>query len=166
MSGIFSAADLEFRDMRPGDLGWVIGRHGEIYFEEYGWNQDFEILVSEIATAFAKKHDSKYERAWIAEARGQRLGCVFLVREDDLTAKLRILLVDPAARGLGLGARLTAECISFAEKAGYARVVLWTNDVLVSARRIYEAQGFKLTKEEPHESFGKKLVGQYWEKIL
>ncbi len=150
----------------PGDLGWVIGRHGEIYHEEFGWNGDFEALVASIVADFAKKHDPKRERAWIAKARGARLGCVFLVRGNDETAKLRILLVDPSARGLGLGSRLVEECLRFAKAAGYKRVTLWTNSVLVSARKIYEAAGFKLDREERHRSFGKSLVGQFWSKRL
>ena len=158
--------DISLRNLESGDLGWVIGRHGEVYFEEFGWNLDFEILVAEIALGFAKKNDPKKERAWIAEANGVRLGCVFLVKENDQTAKLRILLVDPLARGLGLGTRLVKECVSFARTAGYSRILLWTNDVLVSARKIYETQGFTLEKEEAHQSFGKKLKGQYWEKKL
>ncbi|HEX7673156.1 MAG TPA: helix-turn-helix domain-containing GNAT family N-acetyltransferase [Bdellovibrio sp.] len=159
-------SEVVLRDLEPGDLGWVIGRHGEIYFTEYQWNMDFEVLVAEIATAFVKKHDPKYERAWIAELRGVRLGSIFLVHESDQTAKLRILLVDPMARGLGIGSRLVQECISFARKAGYSRIVLWTNSVLTSARKIYQAEGFHLEKEEAHHSFGKKLVGQYWAKEL
>lgn len=153
---------VDLRDLAPGDLGWVIGRHGEIYHDEYGWNADFERLVAEIALGFVQKSDPAKEKAWIAHANGARLGCVFLVRESDEVAKLRILLVEPSARGAGLGSLLVKTCVEFARKSGYRRLVLWTNDVLVSARRIYEAEGFQLEKEEPHESFGKRLVGQYW----
>jgi DNA-binding MarR family transcriptional regulator/N-acetylglutamate synthase-like GNAT family acetyltransferase len=156
--------EIELRGLESGDLGWVISRHGEVYRQEHGWNMDFELLVGEIALGFAKKHDPAKERAWIAHARGVRLGCIFLVKESEEVAKLRILLVEPVARGLGLGRRLVKECLRFAEKSGYAKVVLWTNDVLHAARKIYEAEGFELEKVEAHESFGKKLMGQYWAK--
>jgi GNAT superfamily N-acetyltransferase len=148
------------------DFDWVVSRHGAVYKEEFGWNQDFQGLVAGIVEDFKKGHDHARERAWIAHAHGQRLGCVFLVREDDQTAKLRILLVEPFARGAGIGSLLVAECLRFAKAAGYKRVTLWTNSVLVSARRIYEAAGFKLDKENEHESFGKKLTGQFWSKTL
>jgi DNA-binding MarR family transcriptional regulator/N-acetylglutamate synthase-like GNAT family acetyltransferase len=158
--------EVTLRSLRPGDLGWVISRHGELYAAEYGWNIDFEFLVAEIASRFVSKQDPKYENAWIAEARGLRLGCVFLVKENEKTAKLRILLVDPKARGVGLGARLVKECIQFAKKSGYKKITLWTNDILIAARKIYEKEGFILEKEEPHVSFGQKLNGQYWSKAL
>lgn len=164
--GGIDPGEVRLRRPEPGDLGWVIQRHGEIYWEEFGWDLDFEALVAGVVAAFAKRKGSRRERAWIAHARGVRLGCVFLVREGASTAKLRILLVEPAARGLGLGSRLTRECVAFARKAGYRRLVLWTNAGLDSARRIYEAEGFALDREEPHESFGKRLVGQYWSKAL
>lgn len=154
--------EIQLRGLRPGDLGWVISRHGEVYNQEFGWNMDFETLVGEIAVAYAKNHDPKKENAWIAEARGVRLGCIFLVKESDHVAKLRILLVDPMGRGLGLGTRLVRECLKFAKKAKYKKVTLWTNSVLDSARRIYLAEGFQLVREEPHKSFGKNLVGQFW----
>jgi GNAT superfamily N-acetyltransferase len=148
---------------RPGDLGWVVMAHGEVYDQQFGWNTDFEALVAKIVADYALGHDGSREAAWIAEAEGERAGCVFLVADDEPdTAKLRILLVAPAARGLGIGARLVEECLSFARQAGYRQVVLWTNDVLVSARRIYQAAGFTLTGEEPHHSFGNDLVGQTW----
>lgn len=155
--------EIKLHSLRPGDIGWVIGRHGEIYYQEFGWNMEFEFLVGEIAVGFASKHDPEKERAWIAEARGIRLGCVFLVRETNDVAKLRILLVDPAARGLGLGNWLVKECIQAARKAGYKKLTLWTNSVLHSARKIYLSEGFRLVSEEPHHSFGKDLIGQYWE---
>lgn len=164
--GGLEPGEVRLRRPEPGDLGWVIQRHGEIYWEEFGWDIGFEALVADVVAAFAKRQGSRRERAWIAHARGVRLGCVFLIREDKDTAKLRILLVEPAARGLGLGSRLTRECVEFARKAGYRRVVLWTNAGLDSARRIYEAEGFTLEREEPHESFGKRLVGQYWSKAV
>lgn len=148
---------------RPGDLGWVIMAHGEVYDQQFGWSTDFEALVAKIVTDYAGGHDESREAAWIAEVEGNRAGCVFLVAGDKPdTAKLRILLVTPAARGLGVGTRLVEECLSFARRAGYRQVILWTNDVLVSARRIYQAAGFTLTEEEPHHSFGHDLVGQTW----
>ena len=155
--------EVVLRSLAPGDIGWVIGRHGEVYFHEYGWNIDFEKLVGEIAVSFAASNNPTRERAWIAEARGVRLGCVFVVRENEDVAKLRILLVDPVARGLGLGSRLVDECIRFARRANYRKLTLWTNDILHAARKIYVAAGFQLTKEERHRSFGHDLVGQFWE---
>ncbi len=148
---------------RPGDLGWVVMAHGEVYDEQFGWDTDFEALVARIVADYATDHDPEREAAWIAEVDGERAGCVFLVAGDDHgTAKLRILLVTPAARGLGVGTRLVEECLGFARRAGYERVTLWTNDVLVAARRIYQAFGFTLAEEEPHHSFGHDLVGQSW----
>ena len=149
---------------RPGDLGWVVMAHGEIYHRQFGWDTGFEALVARIVADHAAGHDPAREAAWIAEVDGARAGCVFLVAGDDPgTARLRILLVDPAARGLGIGTRLVGECLAFARAAGYERVTLWTNDVLVAARRIYQRFGFVLTDEEPHHSFGHDLVGQNWE---
>ena len=148
---------------QPGDLGWVVMAHGEIYDQQFGWNTDFEALVVKIVADFATEHDPAREAAWVAEVDGERAGCVFLVAADEPgVAKLRILLVTPTARGLGLGSRMVGECLVFARGAGYSRVTLWTNDVLVSARRIYQAYGFTLTEEEPHHSFGHDLVGQHW----
>lgn len=147
----------------PGDLGWVVMAHGEVYDQQFGWNTDFEALVAKIVADYANGHDPSREAAWIAEADGQRVGCVFLVAgEEPGTAKLRILLVTPAARGLGIGTRLVEQCLAFARAAGYRRIVLWTNDVLASARRIYQAAGFTLIDEKPHHSFGHDLVGQTW----
>jgi GNAT superfamily N-acetyltransferase len=148
---------------RPGDLGWVVMAHGEIYAEQFGWNSDFEALVARIVADYATDHDPTREAAWIAEVDGERAGCVFCVTGDASgVAKLRILLVTPAARGFGAGSRLVEDCLAFARDAGYRQVTLWTNDVLVAARRIYEAFGFVLTEEEPHHSFGHDLVGQNW----
>ena len=150
----------------PGDLGWVIARHGALYAAEYGWDATFEGLVASILGDFAAGHDPAQEAAWIAEVDGERAGCVFCVARDSTTAQLRLLLVEPSARGLGIGARLVDECLRFARRAGYRSVALWTNDVLVSARRIYEAAGFRLVEEEPHHSFGVDLVGQTWSRDL
>ncbi|KND26068.1 GNAT family N-acetyltransferase [Streptomyces acidiscabies] len=148
---------------RPGDLGWVLMAHGDVYCGQLGWDPDFEALVARIVADYAAKHDPLREAAWIAEADGRRVGCVFLVAGDGpKTAQLRVLLVTPDGRGLGLGTRLVAECLTFARAAGYERVTLWTNDVLVSARRIYQAAGFELADEERHHSFGQDLVGQNW----
>lgn len=148
---------------RPGDLGWVVLAHGEIYAAEYGFNGEFEALVAKIVADYAAGADPEREAAWIAEVGGQRAGCVFLVAKDSETAQLRILLVDPAARGRRLGRRLVDECVEFARRAGYKRVMLWTNEPLAAARHVYLAVGFKLVSEEPHHSFGVDLVGQYYE---
>ncbi len=148
---------------QPGDLGWVVMAHGEVYSAEFGWNGEFEALVARIVADYAAGPDPGREAAWIAEVGGQRAGCVFLVARDTETAQLRILLVDPAARGLHLGRRLVAECIGFARQAGYRRLILWTNEPLAAARHIYLAAGFSLVSEEPHHSFGVSLIGQYYE---
>ena len=150
------------REPAPGELGWIVQRNGALYAAEYGWDQSYEALVARIVADFGQHHDPARERAWIAEVDGEPAGCVLCVRRDDETAQLRLLLVDPAARGLGIGARLVDECVRFARAAGYRALALWTNDVLVSARRIYEAAGFTLVDEEPHHSFGHDLVGQTW----
>jgi GNAT superfamily N-acetyltransferase len=147
----------------PGDLGWVVMVHGEAYYRQFGWDTDFEALVAGIVADYATHHDPACEAAWIAEVDGERTGCVFLVSGDEPgVAKLRVLLVTPTARGLGIGTRLVQECLAFARDAGYQQVTLWTNDVLVSARRIYESFGFALTEEQPHQSFGHDLIGQNW----
>ena len=147
----------------PGDLGWVVMAHGQVYAEEFGWDQTFEALVARIVADYAAEHDPAREAAWIAELDGERVGCVFCVANDDTTAQLRILLVHPYGRGLRLGARLVDECLEFARHAGYKRMVLWTNDPLVAARHIYLDAGFRLTEETPHHSFGVNLVGQTYE---
>jgi DNA-binding MarR family transcriptional regulator/GNAT superfamily N-acetyltransferase len=152
------------RPPRPGDIGWVVSRHGALYAQEYGWDETFEGMVAEIAGAFIKGFDARRERCWIAEREGAVVGSVFLVRgPDEETAKLRLLYVEPDARGLGIGRRLVEECRAFARSAGYRRIMLWTNSVLTSARRIYEAAGYRLVKSEPHRSFGRDLVGETWE---
>jgi GNAT superfamily N-acetyltransferase len=147
----------------PGDLGWVVMAHGELYNREYGWDTSFEALVARIVADYANDHDDAREAAWIAEVDGRRAGCVFCVAADERTAQLRILLVDPAARGHGLGARLVDECLDFARGAGYKRMKLWTNDPLVAARHIYLSRGFTLVEEEPHHSFGADMTGQVYE---
>lgn len=152
------------RPHRPGDIGWVVSRHGALYAEEYGWDETFEGLVAEIAGSFLKSFDARRERCWIAERAGEIVGSVFLVKgPEERTAKLRLLYVEPSARGLGIGARLVEECRLFARAAGYRRIELWTNSVLASARRIYEAAGYRLVKSEPHHNFGQDLVGETWQ---
>ena len=151
------------RPHRAGDMGWVVSRHGALYTQEYGWNLEFEALVAEIVAAFIRNFDERRERCWIAEVAGEPVGSVFLVKQTDEIGKLRLLLVDPRARGLGIGARLVDECIQFARDAGYRTLTLWTNDILVAARRIYEKAGFRLVEEEKHHSFGHDLVGQNWD---
>jgi GNAT superfamily N-acetyltransferase len=147
----------------PGDLGWVVMAHGEVYAAEFGWDTSFEALVARIVADYAGHHDPAREAAWIAELDGRRMGCVFCVAADDTTAQLRILLVHPDARGHQLGSRLTGGCIDFARAAGYERMRLWTNDPLLAARAIYLAAGFRLIEEEAHTSFGADLVGQVYE---
>jgi len=148
------------RDPQPGDMGWIVHRQAVLYAQEYGWNTEYEALVAEIVARFVRDFDSAWERCWIAEQDGKVVGSVFLVRQDETTAKLRLLYVDPCARGLGIGTRLVDECLRFARRVGYRKMVLWTNSVLTDARRIYDRAGFELVEEEPHHSFGKDLVGQ------
>ncbi|MGW5384937.1 GNAT family N-acetyltransferase [Nocardia sp. NPDC003963] len=152
---------------QPGDLGWVVQAHGELYAAEFGWDTTFEALVAEIVAGYATEHDPTREAAWIATLDGERVGCVLCARGDtDDTAKLRILLVHPKARGHGLGERLVTTCLDFARTTGYQRITLWTNSVLASARRIYRATGFELDDEHHHRSFGRELVGQNWSRQL
>jgi DNA-binding MarR family transcriptional regulator/GNAT superfamily N-acetyltransferase len=154
------------RDHRVGDMGWIIHRQARLYAEEFGWNEEFEVLVAEIAAKFIRNFDPQKERCWVAELDGEIVGAVFLVKDSDDVARLRLLHVDAKARGQGLGRRLVEECIRFARAKGYKTLTLWTNDILTSARKIYEAEGFKLIKEEKHHSFGKDLVGQHWNLAL
>jgi DNA-binding MarR family transcriptional regulator/GNAT superfamily N-acetyltransferase len=155
------------REPRPGDLGWVVQRHGALYAQQYGWDETFEHLVARIVADYAAGRDPRREAAWIADVDGQPAGCVFCVRGgDDTTAKLRLLLVEPSARGLGIGARLVEECIRFARAAGYTQLTLWTQDCLTAARRIYQAAGFELAGEGKHHSFGHDLTEQTWTRPL
>jgi len=155
--------------LRPpgsGDYGWVVQCHGLLYAAEYGWDPSFEVLVARIVADYVDYRDQKRETAWIAEVDGERVGCVFCVKRDEQTAQLRLLLVEPSARGMGLGSRLVEECLRFARRTGYREIMLWTNDVLVAARGIYQRAGFELVEEEAHHSFGHDLVGQNWRREL
>ena len=154
------------RPPQPGDMGWVVQRHGALYAEEFGWDETFEALVARLVADYVDNRDPGREAAWIAEVDGTPAGCVFCVRKDDTTAQLRMLLVEPWARGLGIGARLVEEVLRFARRAGYSDITLWTNDVLADARRIYQRAGFTLDGEACHHSFGKDLVEQNWSRRL
>jgi DNA-binding MarR family transcriptional regulator/predicted GNAT family acetyltransferase len=154
------------RQHGPGDIGWVIARHGALYADEYAFDHRFEALVAQVAGGFLAGHDPARERCWIAERDGVNVGSVFLVRKSDEMAKLRLLIVEPTARGLGIGRRLVAECIAFARQAGYRGITLWTNDILLAARAIYQQAGFRLVASSPHCDFGPRCIGEDWELTL
>jgi GNAT superfamily N-acetyltransferase len=154
------------RPHRSDDLPWVIRRHGELYTQEFGWDKRFEQLVADMVAEFEKNFDSVCEKCWIAEVDGKRAGCVFVVKADEGIARLRMLLVEPFARGMGLGDRLVKECIDFARSVGYRSMILWTSDALHAARKLYVRAGFQLIKEEPHNMFGPPMKGQTWEVVI
>ena len=157
---------LLLRQHRPGDMGWVTSANATLYAQEYGWDITYEALVAKITAEFIENFDARRERCWIAEMNGGRVGSVFVVRKTDAIAKLRLLIIDPRARGLGLGKRLVEECLRFAKDAGYTSMTLWTQSILTAARAIYDRAGFKLVAEDPHHSFGVDLIGETWEREL
>jgi DNA-binding MarR family transcriptional regulator/N-acetylglutamate synthase-like GNAT family acetyltransferase len=158
-----NTAPYVLRPHQPGDMGWVVHRHGVVYSREYEYDEGFEALVAGIVAEFIERFDAKRERCWIAEKDGEIIGCVFLVKQSKTIAKLRLLLVEPTARGMGLGKRLVTECVRFARQAGYKKIVLWTQSELGAARRIYESAGFRLAGKQPHHSWGRDLVAETWE---
>jgi DNA-binding MarR family transcriptional regulator/GNAT superfamily N-acetyltransferase len=151
------------RDPVPGDFGWIVKRHAELYALEYKWLEPFEGVCAQIVADYVNNHDAKRERCWIAETDGENVGCIFVAKDSDEVARIRLLLVDPKARGLGLGARLTEEAVRFARKAGYKKMTLWTHSVLKAARHIYQKAGFKLTRSEKHKSWGQPVVSEHWD---
>ncbi len=155
-----------FRDPQPGDMGWVVHRHGALYAQEHGWNTDYEALVADIISKYMLNHDKTCERTWIVEKDGVVIGSAFVVRQDEVTAKLRLFYLEPHVRGLGIGRRLMDECLQFAKKSGYNKMELWTVSTLNDARRLYEKSGFKKTGEERLHSFGKDLTGEMWTRDL
>jgi GNAT superfamily N-acetyltransferase len=158
--------EITLRAHRPGDMGWVVERHGVLYGKEYGWGGLFEALVADIVAKFLRHFDPGREHCWVAERDGERVGSVFVVRQNESVAKLRLLLVEPRVRGAGLGTRLVEECIAFAREAGYRKLVLWTHANLLAARAIYTKLGFRKVKSEPHRQFGVPVVGEYWQLSL
>ncbi len=148
---------------QPGDMGWIVHRHGVLYCQELGWGDNFEALVADVAAKFIQNYDPKMERCWIAEKDGEVVGSVVLAKKDKRVAQLRLLLVEPKARGLGIGKRLVSECIRFARQVGYEKITLWTNEELIAARQIYENEGFQVVSKEPHAMFGRSMVGETWE---
>ncbi len=165
-SGFKFSEPFVLRPHEPGDMGWVAHRHGVLYAQEYGWDEHFEALVAQIVADFINNYNPGRERCWIAEMDGEIIGSVFVVQSSETVAKLRLLLVEPKARGLGLGTRLVEECIRFARRRGYQKLILWTNSILLEARHIYMKTGFKLVAEEAHHSFGHDLIGETWELVL
>ena len=161
-----AASPITLRPHQPGDMGWVVGAHGALYAREYGWDQTFEALVADIVAKFIRDYDPNFERCWIAEMDGQPVGSVFIVKASDDVAKLRLLIIDPKARGRGLGKQMVDECIRFSRSRGYKTLTLWTNDILDAARAIYVKAGFELVASEKHHSFGQDLVGETWELAL
>jgi DNA-binding MarR family transcriptional regulator/GNAT superfamily N-acetyltransferase len=151
------------RPPEPGDYGWIVAAHGDLYAKEYGWNDEMEMLAAEIIADFIKHFDPERDRGWIAESEGVPVGCVLVMKDSKTAAKLRLLMVTPRARGLGIGARLVAECVRFAKQKRYSKLTLWTQQNLTAARKVYQRAGFKLVRQEPHHSFGCDLVGEYWE---
>jgi DNA-binding MarR family transcriptional regulator/GNAT superfamily N-acetyltransferase len=161
-----AATEIILRDPRPGDLGWVVARHAELYQQEYGWAENFEGVCAQIVADFASNYDPSYDRGWIAEMDGRNVGSVFLVKDTERVARLRLLLVEPAARGRGLGTRLTQECIRFARERGYQSITLWTHGVLTTARHVYERAGFRLRSSEAKRNFGQDVVSEHWDLAL
>jgi DNA-binding MarR family transcriptional regulator/N-acetylglutamate synthase-like GNAT family acetyltransferase len=159
-------AKAKLRAAVPGDFGWIVKRHAELYAQEYGWVAPFEGVCAQIVADFVNNHDAKRERCWIAEVNGENVGSIMLVKDSEKVARIRLLLLDPRARGIGLGARLTDECVRFARRAGYTNITLWTHSVLAAARHIYEKAGFKLTRTERHRSWGKPVVSEHWDLTL
>ncbi|MGL4975599.1 MAG: GNAT family N-acetyltransferase [Bosea sp. (in: a-proteobacteria)] len=151
------------RAPQPGEFGWIIARHGRVYAQEYGWDSTFEAMVAELVASFIRTQDPSREQCWIADLGGEPVGAIFCVRKDDETARLRMLIVDEKARGLGAGGLLVDQCMAFARQAGYRRMTLWTNDILTAARKLYVSRGWRLTASEPHHSFGVDLVGETWD---
>ena len=147
----------------PGDFGWIVKRHAELYAQEYKWREPFEGVCAQIVADYVNNHNAKRERCWIAEMDGENVGCIFVAKDSEEIARIRLLLVDPKARGLGLGARLTDEAVRFAREAGYKKMTLWTHSVLKAARHIYQKAGFKLMRSEEHKSWGQPVVSEYWD---